>query len=341
MADRERATLGSVAARAGVSRQTVSNVLNSPDLVRSDTAARVRAVISELGYRPHSAAQQLRTRRSRLWGLRVERTPGAGVFDRFLHAVTDAATTLDYRIMLFTAADDDSEIAAYAELVGRWALDGFVLTSTHPGDRRTAHLSAIGVPCVTFGRPWDDTSHHAWVDVDGAAGTRAATEHLIAVGHTRIGFLGWPSGSAVGEDRLAGWSAALAAADLPASEPGRSRNDITEGRLAAAAVLDRSGPTALVCVSDALALGALAELSARGLRPGVDVAVVGFDDTDIAQVVGLSSITQPLMEVADACARLLVDTMAAPYTASGAQRELLVPRLVVRGSSAGPPPNPT
>lgn len=339
MPDRgERATLGSVAARAGVSRQTVSNVLNSPDLVRSDTADRVRAAISDLGYRPQSAAQQLRTRRSRLLGLRVERTPGAGVFDRFLHAVTDAATALDYRIMLFTAADDDSEIHSYAELVGRWALDGFVLTSTHPGDRRTAHLSAIGVPCVTFGRPWDDTDHHSWVDVDGAAGTRAAAEHLIDQGHSRIGFLGWPAGSAVGEDRLAGWSTALAAAGLPESEPGRCRNDITEGRVAAAAVLDRSRPTALVCVSDALALGALAELAARGLRPGSDVAVVGFDDTDIAQVVGLSSVAQPLIEVADACARLLVQALSVTPTSINTRHELLVPHLVVRGSSAGPPP---
>ena len=106
-------------------------------------------------------------------------------------------------------------------------------------------------------------------------------------------------------------------------------------------MLDRSGPTALVCVSDALALGALAELSARGLRPGVDVAVVGFDDTDIAQVVGLSSITQPLIEVADACARLLVDTLAAPSLVRSTARNSCTPRLVVRGSSAGPATQPT
>jgi DNA-binding LacI/PurR family transcriptional regulator len=337
MAERlPRATLDSVAARAGVSRQTVSNVLNSPDLVRSDTADRVRAAISELGYRPHRAAQQLRTRRSRLLGLRVERTPGAGVFDRFLHALTDAATAFDHRLMLYTAVDDDSEINAYTELVDRWDLDGFVLTSTHPGDRRTAHLAEIGIPCVTFGRPWDSSDHHPWVDVDGAAGTRSATEHLVAAGHTAIGFLGWPEGSAVGDDRLAGWRSTLLAAGIPDSEPVRCRNDIAEGRQAAAAVLDRPGgpPSALVCVSDVLALGALAELSARGLRPGADVAVVGFDDTDIASVVGLSSVAQPLREVAETCTRLLMDRLSPkgsdPPTTD---QVLLAPHLVVRGSS--------
>jgi DNA-binding LacI/PurR family transcriptional regulator len=344
----DRATLGSVAALAGVSRQTVSNVLNSPALVRADTAARVKQAIDELGYQPHRAAQQLRTRRSRLLGLRVERVPGAGVFDRFLHAVTDAATARDYRILLFTAADDDEEIAQYGDLVGRWALDGFVLTSTHAGDRRTAHLAEIGVPCVTFGRPWDGSDHHSWVDVDGAAGTRQATRHLIDRGHRRIGFLGWPAGSSVGDDRCHGWADALAAAGLPGSRPGRCPNDITEGRRAAAAVLDRTAPTALVCVSDALALGALAELTARGLRPGVDVAVVGFDDTDIAQVVGLSSVAQPLAEVAEACARVLLDRIGGDRGPTVRRRidradgqVLLVPHLVVRGSSTDvPSPNP-
>jgi DNA-binding LacI/PurR family transcriptional regulator len=334
----DRATLGSVAARAGVSRQTVSNVLNAPDLVRSDTAARVKRAIDELGYRPHRAAQQLRTRRSHLLGLRAERVPGAGVFDRFLHAVTDAVTALDYRVMLFTAVDDDDEIAQYTDLVGRWALDGFLLTSTHPGDRRTAHLARIGVPCVTFGRPWDDTEHHPWVDVDGAAGTRRATEHLIERGHRHIGFLGWPEGSAVGDDRLSGWRSALEDAELPTPAPGRCPNDVTEGRRAAAALLDRSAPTALVCVSDALALGAMAELSARGLRPGVDVAVVGFDDTDSAQTVGLSSIAQPLVGVAEACGRLLVGGLSGRSAGEVDGHVLLAPELIVRGSSAGPAP---
>lgn len=328
-----RATLGSVAARAGVSPQTVSNVLNAPHLVRPATAERVRDAVRELGYRPHRAARQLRTHRSYVLGLRVEATPGDGVFDRFLHALTDAAAERDYRVMLYTARGDDAEITAYSELYDRWDLDGFVLTSTHPGDRRTSHLSQRGIPCVTFGRPWDSSDHHPWVDVDGAAGTRAATEHLLSSGHRRIGFLGWPAGPGVGDDRLAGWASALRSAGLAQGPVARSHNDLTEGRAAAAALLDDPQLTGLVCASDVLALGAMAEIAARGRQAGREVAVVGFDDTDVAQLAGLSSVHQPLIEAATTCIRLITGLLDEPGTPDPPERVLLTPDLVVRASS--------
>lgn len=322
-------TLGSVAELAAVSRQTVSNVINNPELVASETAARVRAVISDLGYRPNRVARQLRTRRSQVIGLRVEQSNRISILDRFLHAVTDAATLVDHRLMLYTAQDDASEIAAFDELVGRWDVDGFVLTGSHADDPRRAHLAAAGIPHVAFGRPWGAVDD-LWVDVDGAAGTRGATEHLLAHGHRRISFLGWPEGPGVGEDRLSGWRQAVRAAGLDEQRVIRCANDLTEGRRAAAALLDTTEPvpTAVVCVSDALALGVLAELSARGLLAGVDLSVIGFDDTDMAGVVGLTSVAQPLVEVAQRCVGVLLSAIHGEATADRAA--LLVPRLVVR-----------
>src|SRR4051794_8578344 len=213
-----RPTLEIVAARAAVSRQTVSNVLNAPHLVRPDTRSRVEAVIAELGYRPNRAARTLKTRRSQLLGARIE-TPKDGingvVLDRFLHALTSQAQAQGYRVMLFSAARDEDEIGQYAQLLEDHDLDAFVLTGTHVGDARTAWLAERGVPFVTFGRPWGvPTAQHSWVDVDGSAGTRAATEHLLALGHRRIAFLGWPEDAAVGDDRRAGWQQACAAAGL-------------------------------------------------------------------------------------------------------------------------------
>ena len=330
-----RATLGSVAARAGVSKQTVSNVINSPQMVRDGTAARVLAAIEELGYRPHRAAQQLRTRRSRVFGLRVQTHFPDAVFDRFLHAVTAAVGALDYRIMLYTADDDADEIAAYDELLDRWDVDGFILTGTHPGDARTAHLSGVGVPCVTFGRPWDDSGHHPWVDVDGAAGTRAATEHLVRQGHRRIGFLGWPDASGVGGDRMSGWAAAIGAAGLEHLAPSSAENDAEQGRSAAAELIDGTAPTAIICASDVLALGVISEITARGMVLGDDVAVVGFDDTDISAVSGLSSLAQPLVDVAAHCARLLAAVVERPEERP-AKQVLLPPELIIRSSSATP-----
>ncbi len=327
-----RPTLESVARQAGVSRQTISNVLHAPHRVSADTARRVSDVIAEVGYRPHRAAQQLRTRQSRVLALRAVSAGGDKIFNRFLHALTTAAAAVDYRVMLYAADDDDAEIAAYDELLTHWDIDGLVLTTTHSGDRRTAWLAEAKVPVVTFGRPWDDSDHHCWVDVDGAAGTADATTHLIEQGHRSIGYLGWPESSNLGEDRLSGWRAAVLDAGLPILEPSRSTNDLAQARSAARRLLDDAHPTAVVCSSDVLAVGALAEITARGLRPGTDVAIVGFDDTDLAEVMGLSSVAQPLDQVAAEIIRLVLDQIDKTADASPEQ-VLLRPALVARDTT--------
>ncbi|HKT06149.1 MAG TPA: LacI family DNA-binding transcriptional regulator, partial [Rugosimonospora sp.] len=172
----EKTTITTVARHARVSRQTVSNVLNAPHLVRDETRARVLASIEALGYRANQAARQMRTGRSRLIAVRIEPARdgiNGSVLDRFLHGLTETAATAGYRVVLYTATDDASEIAAYDDLLGSHDLDGFVLTSTHHGDARTAWLAERGVPFVTFGRPWGSTAGADWVDVDGGAGTAA------------------------------------------------------------------------------------------------------------------------------------------------------------------------
>ena len=328
-----RATLASVAQRAGVSPQTVSNVINSPHLVRSDTAARVRAVIAELSYRPQFAAKQLRTGRSQLLGMRIHQTPDPVVFDRFLHSVTEIAARLGYRVMLYTAADDAREIDTFDELLDRWSLDGIVLSYTHAGDQRTSHLAKLGVPCVSFGRPWDSPGEHSWVDVDGSAGTRAATEHLIACGHRRIGFIGWPEGSDTGDDRLGGWAAAMTAAGLPAPPPMRCENDVTQGRRAATELIVQEEVSAIVCVSDLVGVGALSAATALGLRVGSDLAVVGFDDSDRAKIADMTSIAQPLPLVAEHCVRIVVQQITRGINNVAAEHVLLPPTLKLRGST--------
>lgn len=348
-----RPTLRSVADRAGVSQQTVSNVLNAPHLVRPETFGRVSAVIDELGYRPHRAARQLRTRRSHVVGVRVlgslDGIRGA-VTERFLHAVTEQAQELGYRIMVFTAPDDVGEIRQYADLLDTVEIDAFVLTDTHHTDARTRWLSDRGIPFVTFGRPWDgpdaDARSHAWVDVDGSAGTHAAVEHLLALGHRRIGFIGWPDGSDVGDDRRRGWREALQTLRLSPDEldalNDAAEDTVDNGAQAAARLLQRAAPTAFVCASDSLALGALAATRARSeLTAPASCAVVGFDDTPVAEAVGLSSVAQPLQEVAKRALHLLLDQLDqpdGPVTADPQDRQvLLLPDLVVRASSTAPP----
>ncbi len=351
----EKATIATVAQQAQVSRQTVSNVLNAPHLVRGDTRERVLEAIDALGYRASQAARQMRTGRSRLVAVRIEPTHdgiNGSVLDRFLHSLTETAAGAGYRVVLYTAAGDGDEIGTYEELLAAYQLDGFVLTSTHHGDSRIAWLADHDVPFVTFGRPWgatpdDEPRRHPWVDVDGAAGTAAATRHLLGQGHERIGFIGWPHGSGVGDDRRSGWSRTLEeAGHFDVSLARGTPDGVDEGARAAADLLDQPRPpTAIVCASDSLALGAIREGN-RPRRLGADaserIAVTGFDDTPVAAAVGLTSVSQPLSSVAAECMTLLARLLAGGAadqsttthnpgpTGATADHVLLAPDLVIR-----------
>ncbi|GAA5044537.1 DNA-binding LacI/PurR family transcriptional regulator [Thermocatellispora tengchongensis] len=344
----KKVTIATVARYAGVSRQTVSNVLNTPEVVREETRRRVHEAVEALGYRANQAARQMRTGRSRLIATRIEPTRdgiNGSVLDRFLHGLTEAAAGSGYRVILYTAADDEAEIATYEDLLGAYTPDAFVLASTHHGDARTSWLAARGMPFVTFGRPWDALDAHTWVDVDGAAGTEEATGHLLGSGHRRVAFLGWPEGSGVGDDRRSGWARAMAAAGLDVAGLAYVCEDrVAEAEAAVRGMLGAGEPpTAIVCASDSLALGAFQ--AARAANPDAPVAVCGFDDTPVARAVGLTSVSQPLEEAAAHCVRLLTRQIAGEDVdgqntggqqedgAAAPERVLLRPSLVVRRST--------
>ena len=164
-------TVSDVADAAGVSRQTVSNVLNAPELVRPATRERVQDAIGRLGYRPHASARRLRTQKSSTIGIRLDPITQDGIsgsiLDRFLHSFTEQADRKGLRVLLFTADSPDDEIALFRRLSDAADVDGFVLTSTFHGDPRTEWLIEHGQSFVTFGRPWgiDDMTdpQHLWV----------------------------------------------------------------------------------------------------------------------------------------------------------------------------------
>jgi DNA-binding LacI/PurR family transcriptional regulator len=329
-------TLAEVAQRAGVSRQTVSNALNTPDLLAPDTLARVRRAVEELDYRPHQAARSLRTRASHLIGYGVKPAPSGvstQVLDRFLHALSDAADRAGYRVLLFAApAGTPDETERYAQLVRDHSIDGFVLSNTYRGDRRPAWLESQRIPFISFGR-WSGHGIGDWVDVDGARGTAAAVDHLVALGHRRIAFLGWPRGSGVGDDRAAGWRNAMARHDLPVRGLRLASVDDVDAARDAMVPLLPARATAVVTASDTLALGCYRALYEHGLRPGRDVAVIGFDGSPAAGLISpsLSSLHQPLEEVGRMCTRLLLRRLQDPQAEP--ERLLLTPELIVRESS--------
>jgi DNA-binding LacI/PurR family transcriptional regulator len=334
-------TLATVARAAGVSRQTVSNALNSPRLLRPDTLLRVQQAIEELGYSPNRAARSLRTRSSRLIGLRVDpavEDSANALMDRFVHTLVESSEVAGYHVLLFAAAGEDDATDPYDELLRSAAVDAFVVTDTFRGNPHAAWLRERGVPFVAFGRPWDDPSaRHPWVDVDGRAGVVLAVDHLVERGHSRIAWVGWQKGSFIGEDRRSGWVDRMHEHGLPTSRLSARGDDTLEfGARAARALLDVPAddrPTAFVCASDTVAMGVLRALHEPGLPAGQEPAVVGFDDSIAAQVCtpGLTSVRQPLEQVAVEVVRYLDELLAhRPIPEPG---RVLSPTLRVRATT--------
>ena len=330
-------TLADVAERAGVSRQTVSNAVNNPDLLRADTLTRVQEAIDTLGYSPNRAARSLRTRSSHLIGMRIgpaqEGTANA-TMDRFVHSLVETSRDAGYHVLLF-AGETEDPLTGYDDLLRSTAVDAFVVTDTYLGNPETAWLESRRAPFVAFGRPWDSPgSGHPWVDVDGAAGAELAANHLLDRGHQRIAWIGWRRDSRIGEDRRSGWIRALHARGLSTTGlASRVEDTVASGREASAVLLDEAQPSAFVCASDTLAMGVLHTLRDRGLEPGRDVAVVGFDDSQVAQVVppGLTSVRLPLEEVAVEIVAALEGLLGHPPAVGPGV--LLAPTLALRGSS--------
>jgi DNA-binding LacI/PurR family transcriptional regulator len=313
------ATLDSVAARAGVSRQTVSNVLRHPSRVAEPTRERVLAAIRESGYRPSLPARQLATRRAHAIAVRAERQQdgiSGLVLDAFYHGLAEAGQDNGLRVLLYAQPEDEAaEVAVIDELVLTGAADAVVLTATSSDDGRPAHLLSQGTTFCAFGRPWGHADEpHDWVDVDGALGTGLAVRHLLDLGRRRIAYLGWPGDGgepSTGTDRRRGWLDALTAAGLGGRRlEARSLNDAAAAEAAVAELMDRpDAPDAIVCASDTLALGAH---RATDSRPGERPVVVGFDATPVAAALGLASVAQPIDQVAHLCIELLTHRLETP-----------------------------
>lgn len=338
---RGRATIRSVAARAGVSRQTVSNALNSPERLTSETLAAVRAAIDELGYRPHEAGRSLTSRRTRIIAMSLGRTahdPSASLHPLLRELVRSAARYGHRIVLLEGGADVHAELDAYADVWRRGAADGVVFADTCVGDVRPQWLTERGIPFAAMGRPWGepDAPHH-WIEIDGAAAMRSMVEHLLDRGHQRIAFIGWQSDNAGGDERISGWAGRLQEEGLePDMLLHRAEVDAIDAGQRAAAALLRRDPTAIMCASDRLAVGASRALDDAGLVVGADVAVAGYDDSPLAVFnrPPLTSVRQPVNVVAD----FLVDTVVA--LTGGAPVEppqpsrMVVPEIVPRASSS-------
>jgi DNA-binding LacI/PurR family transcriptional regulator len=335
-----RPTIRTIADRAGVSYQTVSNVLNFPERVRPATRERVLEAIRELNYRPNAAARSLAMSTTRLVALRVGdgRQNEASILDPFMRELARIGGERGYRLVLdYSPEDDAAQIASFEELHARQAVDGVVIPQTHVGDQRPAWLLEHGLPFVAFGRPWGDMAAvHSWVDVDVSLGIRMAAEHLRDLGHTRIAFLGAPLDGGLEDTRLAGWRDVVEGLVAP-DDLARLHRFVDQSCPAEAVteLVRSAAPTALITRDDSYAVEASHALERLGLRVGRDVAVVGFDDSELARRASppLSSVAQPVSEVAELIWESLIDQLEG--RPNPPLHRIVPPRLVVRASSDG------
>lgn len=328
-----------VAARAGVSLGTVSNVLNRRESVRPETRRRVEAAIAELGYVRNESARQLRAGGSRLLAHVV---PDAGnpFFAELSRHAQERARAAGLALILCDSDSDSGIEDDYLALLLEQRVRGVLITAVDYANPRLRELPARGVPVVLVDRIEPDGSPVCSVGVDDVTGGRLAVTHLIDEGHDRIAFVGTPTVLPQVADRFRGARDALVTAGLDAERltlvetPGLTPED---GRAAGQRLLGIPAavrPTAAFCANDLLALGLLQEMTSHGLLVPDDLAIVGYDDIYYAgaAAVPLSSVRQPREQLAARAVELIGDE--ASRGAEHAHRQVVLDaELVVRASS--------
>jgi LacI family transcriptional regulator, repressor for deo operon, udp, cdd, tsx, nupC, and nupG len=310
-------TLRDVAAHAGVSPRTVSNVVNGFRHVSPGMRARVQTALDEMGYEPNLLARSLRQGRTGIINLFIPKL-AAPYFAELAHEVVERASELGYTVLIDeTAGLREREVTLLDVATrSRW-VDGVLLNVLRLDSRALAGYRASSVPVVLLGeRTGKATYDHVGIDNVGAA--RDATQHLIDLGRRRIGAVGGNAGrsDATSRLRLRGHRSALRAAGLPVEDSLYARApDYTRAEAALAVETLMSGstpPDALVCFAAEIATGALHALHALGVKVPADVSVVAFDDVDEGRfaIPSLTSVGPEKAEIADTALTMLIERIA-------------------------------
>jgi LacI family transcriptional regulator, galactose operon repressor len=321
-----------VAERAGVSKATVSRVLNGSRSVAPDKEARVRRAAQELGYEPFGPAQALRQQRVRVWAVIIADIENP-FFTSMVRGIEDVAYGEGYRLVLCNSDGDVNKEAGYLDIAIRERMAGVVIAAASNTDSHIERLVAEGIPAVAVDRRLDGPRVDSVV-VDNATGAAEATRHLIEGGSRRVACIAGPPIVSTSNERLSGYRDGLRSAGVSYDRALVRRADYREdgGYKAARSLLaldDR--PDALFVTNNLMTVGALRAIRDADLRIPRDIAVVGFDDSPLAELMHprLTVVAQPTYEIGRTAAELLADR-AAPRSPKDI---VLMPRLVVRESS--------
>lgn len=329
-----------IARLAGVSHSTVSRALRNSPLIPERTAQRIQQIAREKGYSASAIARSLVTRKTHAIGVVV--TSIADPFNgEVVEGIEEAANQNGYSVILATSqADPDREMAVVRSFRER-RVDGILVASSRVGSLYLPLLGEMQIPIVLLNNQSPGTFAHA-VTIDNVDGAFKATNHLIQLGHIRIGYIGDRFGLQSDVDRLKGYRRALRRTGLPFSEDLVVSGDgKTAGAQAAAAkLLDRSiaadkRPTAIFCYNDMSALGVMQEAEAAGLHIPDDLSLVGFDDLFFAAQLRppLTTVRQPMKEIGRCAMTHLLSLLRGE---EGSSTTLIKGELIVRESTAEP-----
>jgi DNA-binding LacI/PurR family transcriptional regulator len=327
--------LQDVARRAGVSAATVSRAINEPHRLNVATLARVEEAIRALGYRPSRVARRLRVEKglSRLVGLVIPDIQNP-FFADIARGVEDAASRDGYAVFLGNSDDELEKERRYLEVMVAESVDGIVLPPSSSRSEAAEELARSGMPLVCVDRRLTRVRVDT-VSVDNALGAEQAVEHLIGLGHSRIGFIVGRLDLSTSVERLEGFERAFRRHGLeqPAGLVVAGDSRASTGRERAMELLrSQERPTALLAGNSMLTLGVLEAIHALGLRIGRDIALIGYDDMpwSLALDPPLTVVRQPAYELGFRAMELLLRRMRAP---GGSTTTLLLePELIVRRS---------
>ncbi|MCU1440913.1 MAG: LacI family transcriptional regulator [Rhodoglobus sp.] len=330
-------TLEAVAAEAGVSRSTVSRVVNGSSHVSPDVLAAVNTAIDRLNYIPNRAARSLANRQTMAIALVVpedtNRFFGDPFFAEIVQGITQGLEDSDYVLNLQLASPSSPSEKTIRYLLGG-NVDGAIVVSHHSGDDFFTTLDAT-LPVVFGGRPYRPDLHrnNNFVDVDNAEGAAMGTQYLLDLGRKRVATIAGPDNMQAAIDRTEGWQRAVRASGQPTDLVVHGDFTMAGGAAAMRELLERAPDLDGVFVaSDLMATGAISVLRDRGRSVPGDVAVVGFDDSSAATSgeIQLTTVHQPSREMGAEMARMLLALLRGETT----ERERVMPtRMVVRDSA--------
>lgn len=328
---RSRVQIRDVAARAGVSIGTVSNVLNRPETVSPRSLTKVRAAMEEIGFVPNDVARQLRIGESRTIGMIVLNIANP-FFATLAHACETVAEVHGLTVVLGSSDHNQVREERYLELFEKQRVGGLLIAPLAGVSRHIAQLRKRDLPLVIFD-PNADPELYCSVVLDGVAAGRLAAEHLIDRGRRRLAFVGGPRYQV--QDRREGFTEVIASRGGTTLELYDTADQtIEEGRRVGAQLVQLAPdvrPDGVFAANDSIAFGILqAVMNDSQIRIPEDLSLIGYDDIDYASSVRLTTIRQPLDALATHALRLLREEIEEGPTSHTHERLLLAPELIVR-----------